>query len=166
MFKNMEQLFKRWHARTLTVSVVVASAFLVGAPSLARLSQTTPAAPCTTPTIHQQVVIIPSPQLHINQVNPITVDPTTDEIQWSCPVCDKQNKHWAVIFNQTQPPLFGDYIFDHEFQKSGCPVVSATTDDQNFGYIVYVGNQYLDPQVIIKGTGIQGGRRKKGKDTH
>ena len=143
MFKNMEQLFKRWHARTLTVSVVVASAFLVGAPSLARLSQTTPAAPCTTPTIHQQVVIIPSPQLHINQVNPIT-----------------------VIFNQTQPPLFGDYIFDHEFQKSGCPVVSATTDDQNFGYIVYVGNQYLDPQVIIKGTGIQGGRRKKGKDRH
>lgn len=161
MFKKMEQLFKRWHARTLTVSALLASAVLVGAPSLAKVSRSAPPAPCGTPTNSQIVDIDPGPPLSASDIK---IDPKSDEVEWTCSKCTP-NQSWAVIFNQTRQSPFGDYIFDQAAQHSGCPKVKQLADDQNFGYVVYLGNQYLDPQVIIKGTGIEGGRRKKDKDT-
>jgi hypothetical protein len=165
MFKNMEQLFKRWHARTLTVSALVAAAILVAAPSLARVSQSAPAPTCsgTTPSPTPQIVDIdPGPPLSAIDIN---IDPKSEEVEWTCNKCTT-NQRWVVIFNQTRQSPFNNYIFDLAAQHSGCPTVKQLKDPQNFGYIVYVDNQYLDPQVIIKGTGIEGGRRKKGKDTH
>jgi hypothetical protein len=159
MHNKLKNLFKRPHARTLAVISLLATTALFGAPSLARVEHATGAASCsgTTPNPKQDQVVIKVSPL---QVDDVTVDPTAEEVVWSCPHCPGD---FAVIFNQTLDSPFKDYIFSSGSNHSGCPITQTSVDDQAFSYIVYVGNHYLDPQVIIKGTGPTEGRRKKDK---
>jgi hypothetical protein len=155
MKKRADRPFQPWRFRTLAVAVLLVAVFPVGAPSVARVPRRrTSTCPNPLPPVTQTAVI---DLTHGLKVNDVTIDNTaTEEVVWKCVGCSA-NK-WVAIFDQTQGSPFSDYIF-HDggaAEHSGQPVVAPLPKkDQCFKYTVYVGNQMKDPQVIIKGTGIQ-----------
>jgi hypothetical protein len=154
MKNRTDRPFQPWRFRTLLVAVLLVAVFPVGAPSVARVARRrTSTCPNPLPAATQTAVI---DLTHGLTVNDVTIDDTaTEEVVWKCVGCSS-NK-WVAIFDKTHGSPFADYIFhDGAADHSGHSVVGALPKkDQCFKYTVYVGDQVKDPQVIIKGTGIQ-----------
>jgi hypothetical protein len=156
-----QKLSQRSYARTLAVMTLLGAAGLLGAPSLARVGLPPPGVcgsvsptPVGKPVVIKLVSGVP-------QASDVTIDPNNEEVHWYCFDCS--GRHWAVIFKTNTP--FRDFLYHDGDHESGCVVIPQTSADQPFGYTVFVGNKSVDPQVIIKGTGIQGlGAKEKGKE--